>query len=230
MVESKVMSFESQHKTSTNLWESLSCPHCKTLFKVSRQDLSSVQHYSFSCLSCHEVFWAGLDSKDCLETFTHAPQTKEEMVVSDHKICPHCYQSLQRGVINCNHCGKSFYDAEWTRNAPYASFQLRKTYEELMQHYGSRQQHDKFISKCLAEDNVDFGIYCYGQLHKERPADAEAIKRLKNLQDILFSRMEISTDQKKSFGNYTTGWVHALLFCGIVFSLFALFLLYIAIR
>ena len=229
MVENKVMSFESQHKTSTKLWESLTCPHCKTLFKVSCQDLSSRQHYSFSCLSCNEIFWAGLDASNNIEVLTSSPKIQEEMVVTDYKICPHCYQSLQKGVVNCNHCGKSFYDAEWTRNAPYSSFQLRKVYEELMKNYNSNLQHEKFITRCLKEDNIDFGIYCYGELHKQRPTDAEAIKRLKSLQDILSSMMVVLKPTKTSFGTYTTGWVHALLFCAFAFSLFALFLLYVAV-
>ncbi len=231
MVENRIMSFESQHKTSTNVWESLTCPHCKALFKVDKQDLSPIQHCSFSCLSCNEIFWAGLDASNRVETLTRSPKVQnEEKIVSDYKICPHCYQSLKKGGVICTNCGKSFYDSEWKKNAPYASFQLRKTYEELMQNYDSTKYHNQFISKCLREDNVSFGIYCYGQLYKERPTDAEAIKRLKSLQDIIYSMMEKPPLKEKSSWSYTTGWVHALLFFGFAFSLFSLFLLYILVR
>ena len=225
------MSFESQHKTVTNIWEGLSCPHCKALFKVDKKDLSLTKHSSFSCLSCNEIFWAGLDVNNKIETLTHSPKIQnEEKVIDDYKICPHCYQSLKKGVVDCTNCGKSFYDSEWRKGAPYASFQLRKFYEDLMQNYDSTGHHDKFISKCLKENNISFGLYCYGRLRKKRPQDEEATRRFKNLQDVVHSFMLKNQPAEKSHRSYTTGWVHALLFFAVTFSLLSLFILYTLVR
>ena len=225
------MSFESQHKTSINVWESLRCPHCKSLFKVNKQDLSYNKHYSFSCLSCREIFWAGLDVNHKVETLTHSPEIQnKEKVIEDYKICPHCYQSLKKGTIDCTNCGKSFYDSDWRHHAPYTSFQLRKVYEDLMQNYESSKHHQKFISACFKEDNIAFGIYCYGRLKKKRPQDKEAAKRFNNLQNVLCALMEKPPVTERRYWSYATGWVHALLFFAFAFSLLSLFILYVLVR
>ena len=209
------MSFESQQRMDLE-WESLSCPFCRALFKVSRQDLLPVDHYSFSCLSCQKMFWAGFNEHQKIEVFTAKPVVQnEEKWINEHKICPHCYTSTKKGSVDCVQCGESFYNDKWKKNAPPASFFLRKTFEELLSQYDSTAKHESFAALCISENNVGFGSYCYNRLMKARPEDLTAVKMFKYFEAVLLTaEMAQKTPKTETKDwSYSMGWVHALLFC-----------------
>ena len=206
------MSFESQQRMNLE-WESLSCPFCRALFKVNKQDLLPVDHYSFSCLSCQKIFWAGFNKHQKIEIFQTRPIVQEEEKwVNEHKICPHCYASTKKGSVYCVKCGESFYNAKWKKNAPPSSFFLRKTFEELLTNYDSTQKHEEFASCCISENNIGFGSYCYSQLMKARSDDPMAMKMFKYFEAILLTMTQKPPKTEIKNWTYTMGWVHALLF------------------
>jgi len=220
------MSFESQQRMSLE-WESLSCPFCKSVFKVSRKDLLPVDYYSFSCLSCQKIFWAGFNQQEKIEVFQAKPVVQEEKRwVSEHKICPHCYTSTKKGSVYCVNCGESFYNANWKKNAPPSSFFLRKTFEELLMNYDSAQKHEEFASCCISENNIAFGSYCYSQLMKARPKDPTAVKMFKYFEAILLTMAQKPPKTETRYWSYTMGWIHALLFFLFVALCFGLALPY----
>ena len=220
------MSFESQQRITLE-WESLSCPFCRALFKVSRQDLLPVDHYSFSCLSCRKIFWAGFNEQSKIEVFTAKPVVhKEEKWVSEYKICPHCYNSTKKGSVDCTRCGESFYNDKWKKTAPPASFFLRKTFEELLSEYDSDEKHKEFSALCISEDNIGFGSYCYSQLMKARPKDLKAVKMFQYFSAILLVKTQKPSKTETKNWSYSMGWIHALLFFLFIALCFGLALPY----
>ncbi len=220
------MSFESQQRM-TSEWESLSCPFCRALFKASRQDLLPMDHYSFSCLSCKKIFWAGYNDHQEIEVFTTKPIIQEEeKVVNEHKVCPHCYTSTKKGSVECAQCGESFYNDKWKKNAPPSSFFLRKTFEELLAEYDSTKKHEEFAAFCISENNIGFGSYCYSQLMKARPEDPIAVRMYKYFEAILLTMVQKPPKTETKYWSYTIGWVHALLFFLFIALCFGLALPY----
>ncbi len=205
------MGFESQQRMIPE-WESLSCPHCRAVFKVSKQDLLPVEHYPFSCLSCRKIFWAGFDSRQKIEIFQAKPSDKGgEKWVREHKICPHCYASTKKGSVDCIQCGESFYNDKWKKSAPPSSFLLRKTFEELLEEYDNTKKHEEFSALCISENNIGFGSYCYSRLKKARPEDPIAVKMFKYFEAILFVMTQKQPKTETKYWSYSMGWIHALL-------------------
>lgn len=220
------MSFESQQRMTLE-WESISCPFCRALFKVSKQDLLPVDHYSFSCLSCSKIFWAVLNDHQTIEVLTTKPDVQdEEKWVNEHKICPHCYTSTKKGSVDCAHCGEAFYNDKWKKQAPPSSFLLRKTFEELLTEYDSTQKHEEFAALCISKNNIGFGSYCYSQLMKARPEDPIATKMFKYFEVILLTMTQKPPQTETKYWSYTMGWVHALLFFLFIALCFGLALPY----
>ena len=71
------MNFESQDRIIQK-WDSIYCPFCNASFRVERKDLLPIDHYSFSCLSCKRIFWAGVNEKDKVDVWTFKPYPAEE--------------------------------------------------------------------------------------------------------------------------------------------------------
>ena len=193
-------------------WKSLECPFCHSLFRVNKADLLPIDHYSFSCLSCKHIFWAGLN-KDKIDVWTFKPNPdKQEKLILEEKICPHCFSSMKKGVLECLQCGQSFYNTQWMQKAPHASFQLRKLFEDLLSSYSSSEKHGEFVSQCLKESNSIFGLYCYKHLMESRPKDQKTKKMFQYLKSVSTPKVIKKSFQKVS-NDYLTGWFHALVLC-----------------
>lgn len=208
---------ENQEKSQTQSgWKSLECPFCHSLFRVDQSDLLPLDHYSFSCLSCKHIFWAGLNKKDGIDVWTFKPETEKEneKLISEEKICPHCFSTMKRGVVECLKCGQSFYNTKWMQKAPYSSFHLRKLFEDLLSSYSSSEKHGVFISQCLKENNAVFALFCYKHLLQSRPQDQKAQKMFQYLKSV--STPQTKKPFRKVSNDYLTGWLHALIFSIII--------------
>ena len=224
------MSFESQHRMQTE-WESLSCPFCSSVFRVSPQDIPSFDYYSFSCLSCSKIFWASLSKQGGVETFIQKPalekQTDAEGSPSEDKICPNCYTTIKKGSTSCFQCGNFFYDSKWLRSAPLSSFKLRRAFENVLQDYQDKNYHDRFARLCIRENNTAFGLYCYNSLLKKKPKDEQALHQIKYFKAVL--SVLLSKDKAPAVSNnfgrsYLSGWLHSFLIFSFLLAVLALFL------
>ena len=217
------MTIESQDR-SLSKWCSLDCPFCHALFKVDQKDLLPLGHYSFSCLSCKHIFWAGLNKDQQVDVWTFKPSPKKnsEKLVNEEKICPHCLSMMKTGVVECHQCGKAFYDTQWMQNCPYSSFRLRKLFENLLCFYDSAQKHGEFVSACIKENNIAFGLYCYKRLMKTRKNDDQARKMFQYLQSTAQTSFP-SRSKKMDSRDYLTGWFHAMMLCAVLILISLLF-------
>lgn len=232
------MNFGSQQSIKQK-WHSLECPHCKSLFRVHQQDLIPIDYYEFSCLSCHQFFWSALNRENQRiniwtvkpqKTHSHSPLNEiDEKPVNDEKICPHCLKTMKRGDFECHQCGVSFYDPRWIQRAPLASFGLRKNYEKLLQNFDSSTEHDRFTLKCVRENNIAFGAYCYGQFLKSKPDNPYSKKKLKYFEAVLLPFVKKEKTKLKAYSyyfNYRTGWIHSVLLFTFITSIALLYIAY----
>ena len=220
------MSMESQHGIHVN-WDILKCPFCKSLFRVDKKDMNSMNYCSFSCLHCKKIFWACRDNKNKIEIWKSKPVFQQEPTISnDEKICHNCLSTLKKGVEECYHCGKSFYDSTWRKKAPYSSYRLRKSFENLIDSYHSAEEHLKFSKLCIQEKNIPFAVHCYGCFLKVRPGDKKASQMLKYLSSIVDPPSEDCQHKVNRLFSYMDGWIHAALLFFFIGSVTALIIAY----
>ncbi len=233
------MNFESQQSINQK-WHSLACPHCRSVFRVDKQDLLPIDYYGFSCLSCERHFWIALEENKGISVWRDKPQETHplssnqkdnERHVNNEKICPHCFSTMQKGDYECRQCNRTFYDPKWIEKAPYASFGLRKSYEELLQNFDSSKAHDRFASRCVREKNTAFGAYCYGQLLRSNPNNPYSKKKLKYFEAILLpigigKKNETDLNAKSPYFTYVMGWLHASLLFLLVGALAIFYIAY----
>lgn len=207
-------------------WESLDCPFCRALFRVNKNDLMPIDDYSFSCLSCKQVFWAKINGEQKIDVHSFKPSVEKqsEKTVYSEKICPHCMAVMEKGVVECCQCGRSFYDIQWMQNSPYSSFRLRKLFETLLADYDSPEKHGEFVSACIKQENPVFGLYCYKRLIQERPKDQQARKMFEYLKNVSQQLFQPQSVRKPSQHSYLKGWIHGLVFCIVLILISLLFL------
>lgn len=170
------------------------CPYCFQIFRALKEEFEEDQP-DFQCSVCRETFW--VDSKDTDSIIVGKPadtQKKGAAVLSglgiSTKICPRCTEEVSIGDQECSYCGVVFIKLI---EGGSTSFPLRGAWAKVVKNWHDENMHDTFLAACHKQDELVYGISCYGRILKEDKNNKKAQEMIKRMEALTwFFEEEIS--------------------------------------
>ena len=185
------------HEDQKNLIPSqlrIRCPYCFQTFKAFSKEFEEDQP-DFQCSVCHETFW--INPKDTDPVILGKPadmQKKTNKVPTglgvSTKICPRCTEEVPMADQECSYCGVVFIKLI---EGGGTSFQLRGTWAKVVRNWHDENKHDAFLTACHKQNELVYGISCYGRILKEDKNNKKALEMIKRMEALTwFFEEEIS--------------------------------------
>ena len=177
------------HENKTNLTSPqirIRCPYCFQIFKAFKNEFEEDQP-DFECSVCHEQFW--ISSKDTDPVILGKPKDmqKEKKVQPSGlgistKICPRCVEEVPISDEECPSCGVIFIKMI---EGVESSFKLRGLWSKVIKNWHDEIAHDNFLRACHKQNELVYGISCYGRILKEDKNNNKAKEMITRMEALL---------------------------------------------
>ncbi len=185
------------------------CPHCFQVFTAFPREFEEKCPH-FQCSVCQGQFWIDFPTNRqtdytvknpiLLSTSTQSDRTLSfEEIILGHslsvrkpidplsanrlglsvKMCPKCSQEVSISEPNCPFCGVVFIKMI---EGVEASFYLRGVWAKVLRYWHDEDQHDRFLMACRKENDLMYGISCYGRVLKEDKDNQKAREMIKRIE------------------------------------------------
>ena len=165
------------------------CPYCFQIFQTFRQEFTD-ERPEFQCSVCHEKFW--IEAKSLSSVILGQPikaPAVSKLGIST-KICPRCTEEVPAEDPECRFCGVQFIKLI---EGVESTFQLRGTWAKVIKNWHNPAQHDEFLRACHKQNELIYGISCYGRVLKEDKDNKKAKEMIKRLEALTwFFKEEVS--------------------------------------
>ncbi len=168
----------------------IKCPYCLQVFKAFRSEFEEEQP-DFQCASCQEIFWiSATDSSPIVlgqpvstqkNSQTTALRQEEGGIGISTKICPRCAEEAPINDQECPHCGVVFIKMI---EGAGASFQLRGEWAKVVKNWHDDNSHDSFLRSCHKQNELVYGVSCYGRVLKEDKNNRKAKEMIKRMESL----------------------------------------------
>lgn len=170
------------------------CPHCFQIFKTQRKEFEE-DHPDFQCSVCRGMFW--IDSKDTSPVILGKPADTQKKGISppsglgvSTKICPRCTEEVPINDQECSYCGVVFIKLI---EGGGTAFPLRGAWAKVVKNWHDEKMHDSFLTTCHKQNELVYGISCYGRVLKEDKNNKKALEMIKRMESLTwFFEEEIS--------------------------------------
>jgi len=173
------------------------CPYCFQMFRALKNEFEE-DCPDFRCSVCNEKFW--IDSKETKSVILAQPSVvkkyKEPIsgVGVSTKVCPRCTEEVPMGDQECSYCGVVFIKFI---EGVESSFQLRGLWAKVIKNWHDENRHDEFLRTCYKQNELVYGISCYGRILKEDKENKKAQEMIKRMESLTwFFEEEISLPKK----------------------------------
>ena len=170
------------------------CPHCLQTFKAYRNEFEEDKP-DFQCSVCHEQFWINSTDKDSILLGKPKEVQKEKKTPLlglgiTTKVCPRCVEEVPIGDEECSYCGVVFIKII---EGVESSFKLRGLWSKVVQNWHDERVHDDFLRTCHKQNELVYGISCYGRILKEDKENSKAKEMINRMEALTwFFEEEIS--------------------------------------
>ena len=162
------------------------CPYCFQIFKAFTKEFEE-EMPDFQCTVCRETFW--IDIRDKSQVVLGKPGDMQKsrtppplsgLGVST-KVCPRCTEEVPIADQECSHCGVVFIKIIERGDS---SFQLRIMWAKVIKNWHNEQAHDRFLRACRKQDELAYGMFCYGRILKEDKNNRKAQEMIKRMESL----------------------------------------------
>ena len=222
------------HESLTPAELRIRCPYCFQTFKTFKKEFEEDMP-DFQCSVCHEKFW--INSKDTEavilgkpgdmpKTLNHPSPPASGLGVST-KICPRCTEEVPIGDQECSYCGVVFIKII---EGVESTFKLRGIWAKVVKNWHNENMHDEFLRICHKQNEMVYGISCYGRILKEDKDNKKAKEMIKRMEALTwFFEEELSlpkmTPRKALYK--LNAWLRGHVFDALMLTLALCFLVYI---
>ena len=223
------------HGTHENLTPSelrIRCPYCFQTFKAFKKEFEEDMP-DFQCSVCQETFW--INSKDKDPIILGKPRDVQKELTRpapsglgiSTKICPRCTEEVSIGDQECSYCGVVFIKII---EGVESSFQLRGMWAKVVKNWHNEDAHDEFLRSCRKQNEMVYGISCYGRILKEDKDNRKAKEMIKRMEALTwFFEEELSlpkmTPRKALYK--MKAWLRSHTFDAFMLAIVLCFLIYI---
>ena len=185
------------HEDKTNLTPTqvrIRCPYCFQIFKALKNEFEEDKP-DFQCSVCHEQFWINSEDTDSVLLGKPKDLQKEKKTPLSGlgittKVCPRCVEEVPIGDEECSYCGVVFIKII---EGVESSFKLRGLWSKVVQNWHDEKAHDEFLRACHKQNELVYGISCYGRLLKEDKENSKAKEMINRMEALTwFFEEEIS--------------------------------------
>ena len=177
-----VHSFE---KTSSPSILKIRCPHCFQTFKSFKNEFEE-EYPTFHCFFCQGKFWISPKVSNAEVVLGHplSERSKPPLPATQDvstKTCPQCSRKVPMTDKECIYCGVVFMRLIKKQQA---YFQLKALWEKVLRKWQDENSHNEFLNACYDQNQLIYGIMCYGRILKEDRRNTKAkeiISRMKAL-------------------------------------------------
>ncbi len=170
------------------------CPYCFQVFKAFKKEFEEDQP-DFQCSVCREKFW--IDSKDTNPIVLGKPANIQKNGISEQsglgfstKVCPRCTEEVPIKDQECSYCGVVFIKLI---EGGGTSFPLRGAWAKVIKNWHDEKMHDAFLTTCHKQNELVYGISCYGRVLREDKGNKKALEMIKRMESLTwFFEEEIS--------------------------------------
>ena len=223
------------HEDKANLTFSsqvrIRCPYCFQIFKAFKKEFEEAQP-DFQCSVCREQFW--INAKDTDPVILGKPKDMQKekkpplsgLGVST-KVCPRCVEEVPIEDEECPHCGVVFIKII---EGVESSFKLRGLWAKVVQNWHNEKSHDEFLRACHKQNELVYGISCYGRILKEDKNNNKAKEMINRMEALTwFFEEEISLPRPTLQENIrkTVNWMKSHTFDALMLTIVLCFLTYI---
>ncbi len=224
--------FYEEQKTLTPSSLRIRCPYCLRVFKAFTNEFEEEQP-DFQCSSCQKIFW--INTKDTENILLGKPADMRKNSTPapsglgiSTKICPRCTEEVPINDQECSYCGVVFIKMI---EGAGASFQLRGEWAKVVQNWHDDKIHDNFLRSCHKQNELVYGISCYGRALKDNQNNRKAREMIKRMESLTwFFEDEISLPKlsiRQALYVRFKSWVTSYAFDALMLALVLCFALYI---
>ena len=177
------------------------CPQCFKLYAVDGAEITEAKP-QFACSKCETRFWfpfpESLGANEIMgfpvawleapagetESATAlAPSVPAEPKVERHFNCPRCQARYSAGDPECPKCGVVFAKLDFIEidRTVAVSPQLRRLWHQVMENYGAKPVHRKFVHAAQREKNLLYASQQYQRVLKAHSGDETALQMQKEI-------------------------------------------------
>ncbi len=224
--------FHEEQRSLTPSELRIRCPYCFQVFKTFKHELAEDMP-DFQCSVCHEKFC--INSKDTSEVILGTPGDMQKGVYSSPvsglgvttKICPRCTEEVPIGDQECTYCGVVFIKII---EGVESSFQLRGMWGKVVKNWHNEKMHDDFLINCHKQNELVYGISCYGRILKEDKDNKKAKEMIKRMESLTWFFEEEMSLPKLTFKKMllkAKDWCNSYAFDALILAVALCFLVYV---
>lgn len=194
----------------------IKCPHCLQVFTAFPREFEE-KYPHFQCSACQGQFWIDFPINHTTKDYalsvmsmgSNRPLSSEEVILGHPlsvskpkeplpvnrlglsiKVCPKCSQEVAISEPSCPFCGVVFINMI---EGIEASFYLRGVWAKVLRYWHDESQHDRFLIACRKENDLMYGISCYGRVLKEDTGNQKAKEMIQRIEALSWFFEEEST-------------------------------------
>ena len=223
-------SFEHQKNQITSQIR-IRCPYCFQTFRAFKHEFEE-ECPDFQCSVCSEKFW--IDSTKSDSVILGKPGSVQKVQKPSPsglgittKVCPRCTEEVPKGDQECSYCGVVFIKVI---EGVESSFQLRGMWGKVIKNWHDERVHDEFLRACHKQNELVYGISCYGRILKEDKDNKKATDMIKRMEALTwFFEDEISLPKltRKIMLKKIGAWFKSYTFDALMLSIALCFVIYI---
>jgi len=188
MYNALIIDFSPDIKKTSDSVLKIRCPHCFQIFKSFKNEFEE-DYPSFHCFFCQEEFWISLGETTENIVLGHPVSDKKDIdlhtpQMSFSKVCPQCSHKVPLADKECIYCGVVFMNL---LKKQQVYFQLRSLWEKVLRQWQNDNIHNDFLSACYDQNQLVYGITCYGHILKEDKSNTKAREILSRMKALRWS-------------------------------------------
>ena len=196
--------FSTGQKKLTSLQLHIRCPYCFQVFKAFKHEFEEDKP-DFQCSVCEEQFWINSHDPDPvilgrprdMHKNSSSPPPMTQLGTST-KICPRCTEEVSMEDQECSYCGVVFIKMI---EGLGSSFQLRGVWANVVKNWHDEKIHDEFLRVCHKQNELVYGISCYGRILKEDKENKKAKEMIQRMESLTWFFEEEVSLPKFTFRN-----------------------------
>ena len=171
------------------------CPWCFCTFKAFPIEFKEAMP-DFQCKKCSKIFWIDpQEQSDILLGKAPSLQKKSWSLYSpgdstdwsDYtKTCPRCAEEAGISDSECSHCGLVFIKV-LEQEEGGRTFPLNSLWLKVLKNWKQASMHESFFRACCQNDELAWGISCYGRILKRNKYNKKARQMLKQMKKLTLS-------------------------------------------